>query len=204
MNNKDQHENGAVNNNIAATPNTSDSESNKDSPTSGTTSGVGRYIPPHLRKKVLLVQENNNDHLEDAPVSKRDDRVVIGKSRSKRPAEKPSNHTASPLGATSHAYGPDGLMPRDIRAERELFPNVESFSSFTYDRFEYDIPVQAFGDDVPAPIQRFEDAELGPVVTNNISLGRYTTITPIQKYAVPVILEGRDLMAIVETGILFN
>jgi hypothetical protein len=97
------------------------------------------------------------------------------------------------------SYGPDGLMPRDVRTERELFTANESSAGLNFEKYN-DIPVQAFGDDVPEPIQLFEDLNLGPVITHNINLCQYKTPTPVQKYALPIILEGRDMMACAQTG----
>jgi ATP-dependent RNA helicase DDX3X len=63
-----------------------------------------------------------------------------------------------------------------------------------------DIPVVTQGDDVPKPIDSFTDIDLGPVLKNNIGLAQFTSPTPVQKYAIPIILQGRDLMACAQTG----
>lgn len=42
--------------------------------------------------------------------------------------------------------------------------------------------------------------QLTEIVRNNIALARYDKPTPVQKYAIPIIRNGRDLMACAQTG----
>ncbi|EMC98174.1 hypothetical protein BAUCODRAFT_121063 [Baudoinia panamericana UAMH 10762] len=50
------------------------------------------------------------------------------------------------------------------------------------------------------PVKEFADAGLHPVVLDNINLVGYEKPTPIQQYAIPAILQGRDVVAISQTG----
>lgn len=50
------------------------------------------------------------------------------------------------------------------------------------------------------PIQKFEDAGFHPAMGKNIALAKYTVPTPIQKYCIPAIKAGHDLIAIAQTG----
>ena len=42
--------------------------------------------------------------------------------------------------------------------------------------------------------------KLTEIIRSNISLARYSTPTPVQKYAIPIILARRDVMACAQTG----
>jgi len=41
---------------------------------------------------------------------------------------------------------------------------------------------------------------MGEIIMGNIELTRYTRPTPVQKHAIPIIKEKRDLMACAQTG----
>ena len=47
---------------------------------------------------------------------------------------------------------------------------------------------------------QFEEVKLTEIIRSNISLARYDKPTPVQKYAIPIILAGRDVMACAQTG----
>ena len=47
---------------------------------------------------------------------------------------------------------------------------------------------------------QFEDCNLGEIIRNNILLSKYTKPTPVQKFALPIVLGKRDLMACAQTG----
>lgn len=89
------------------------------------------------------------------------------------------------------------LGPRDERIELELFGTANT--GINFNKYE-DIPVEATGNQVPPHITSFNDVNLTEIVKNNIALARYDTPTPVQKYAIPIIITGRDLMACAQTG----
>ncbi|KAG8701941.1 DEAD-box ATP-dependent RNA helicase [Ceratobasidium sp. 395] len=64
----------------------------------------------------------------------------------------------------------------------------------------FDIPVEATGAGVPEPVNQFTNPPLDPVLLDNIQYARYTTPTPVQKYSIPIVAAGRDLMACAQTG----
>jgi len=43
-------------------------------------------------------------------------------------------------------------------------------------------------------------ADFSPVIKENVSKSKYDKPTPIQKWAIPVITSGRDLMGCAQTG----
>ncbi|GAA5898746.1 hypothetical protein JCM5296_006706 [Sporobolomyces johnsonii] len=92
--------------------------------------------------------------------------------------------------------------PANPRTEKELFgeagDGLSQSTGINFDAYA-DIPVEATGTDVPEPITEF----LPPIdahLLSNIALARYKTPTPVQKYSVPIVNGGRDLMACAQTG----
>lgn len=47
---------------------------------------------------------------------------------------------------------------------------------------------------------QFEEVQLTEIIRSNIALARYDTPTPVQKYAIPIIIARRDVMACAQTG----
>lgn len=97
----------------------------------------------------------------------------------------------------------DALGARNERVERELFGdvagNAEKAAAINFSKYD-DIPVEMSGSSAPLPITTWDDEDLGPVVENAIKLAGYTRPTPVQRYAIPVIVAQRDLMACAQTG----
>ena len=72
-------------------------------------------------------------------------------------------------------------------------------SGIDFDAYD-DIPVEATGDNVPQPITAFTDVDLGPSLAANVQRCKYSKPTPVQRYSIPICLQGRDLMACAQTG----
>ncbi|CAI5444766.1 unnamed protein product [Caenorhabditis angaria] len=87
--------------------------------------------------------------------------------------------------------------PRDERIENELFSG--QLSGINFDKYE-EIPVEATGDDVPQPISLFSDLSLHEWIEENIKRAGYDRPTPVQKYSIPALQGGRDLMSCAQTG----
>ena len=93
--------------------------------------------------------------------------------------------------------------PKNEKMEIDLFgvaedPTFQS-SGINFDNYD-DIPVEATGDNVPEPILSFTTPPLDTLLVDNITLSRFTKPTPVQKYSVPIVANGRDLMACAQTG----
>lgn len=88
--------------------------------------------------------------------------------------------------------------PRNERVERELF-GVAQHQGINFDKYE-DIPVEATGHDCPKHIESFAEVEFTAILRENIELAHYDRPTPVQKYAIPIIRNKRDLMACAQTG----
>ena len=85
-----------------------------------------------------------------------------------------------------------------MRLEKELFGDAadpsKQHTGINFEKYD-DIPVEATGAGVPEPILSFTSPPLDPLLLENIGLAMYTTPTPVQKYSVPIVAGGRDLMA---------
>ena len=82
--------------------------------------------------------------------------------------------------------------------EKEFFGDsadpLKQHSGINFEKYD-DIPVEATGAGVPEPILSFTSPPLDSLLLENIGLAMYTTPTPVQKYSVPIVAGGRDLMA---------
>ncbi|XP_069060308.1 ATP-dependent RNA helicase DDX3X isoform X1 [Pleurodeles waltl] len=83
------------------------------------------------------------------------------------------------------------------RLEQELFAGGNT--GINFDNYD-DIPVEATGNNCPPHIESFHDVDMGEIIMGNIALTRYTRPTPVQKHAIPIIKQRRDLMACAQTG----
>ncbi|EIM86524.1 DEAD-domain-containing protein [Stereum hirsutum FP-91666 SS1] len=93
---------------------------------------------------------------------------------------------------------------RNNRMEKELFgDNVadpsKQHTGINFEKYD-DIPVEATGAGVPDPVNSFTSPPLDPVLLENIGYAHYTSPTPVQKYSIPIVAGGRDLMACAQTG----
>ncbi|KAI9495371.1 P-loop containing nucleoside triphosphate hydrolase protein, partial [Zychaea mexicana] len=89
------------------------------------------------------------------------------------------------------------------RTERELFGSADDsdrqHTGINFEKYD-DIPVEASGHDCPEAITTFASPPLDAHLLSNIELARYTVPTPVQKYSIPIVGAGRDLMACAQTG----
>ncbi|KAK7885818.1 DEAD-box ATP-dependent RNA helicase [Exophiala xenobiotica] len=93
--------------------------------------------------------------------------------------------------------------PANPKVERELFgvPNDPSKQATGINFSNYDdIPVEASGQNVPEPVVTFTNPPLDDHLITNIKLAHYAVPTPVQKYSIPIVMGGRDLMACAQTG----
>jgi ATP-dependent RNA helicase DDX23/PRP28 len=94
-----------------------------------------------------------------------------------------NNNTNKRITASVHTKPLDQMTSRDWRIYRE----------------NYEIVVK--GGRAPPPLRNFREAGLNPDLLHSIeTVLRYTEPTPIQRQAIPIGLERRDLIGIAETG----
>ena len=93
--------------------------------------------------------------------------------------------------------------PANPRMERELFgvtdDPTKQQTGINFEKYD-DIPVEASGHDVPEPVLKFTNPPLDDHLLKNIELAHYKVPTPVQKYSIPIVMSGRDLMACAQTG----
>lgn len=99
------------------------------------------------------------------------------------------------------------LAPRDEKMELKLFGTADDHENMhtgiNFDQYK-NIPVETTGDNVPPCIEKFTSPPIDEHLLSNIQLARYTTPTPVQKYAIPIVTGGRDLMACAQTGKIYR
>lgn len=88
-------------------------------------------------------------------------------------------------------------VPREIE-ESELFQNGIS-TGINFDKYE-EVQVEVNGANPPAPISSFDECDLRGLIRENLKRAGYTKPTPVQKYAIPIVKENRDMMACAQTG----
>jgi len=181
----------------------------------------GRYVPPHERRIQQQQQQSQQPQRQFQPSKVAAQSSVslssynnLGSSGSKWDSSRQTTSTPSTPprfsnnlansgnkwggGGANFQYGQDGLCPPNKKLEEELFDGVVN-SGLNFEKYD-NIQIQTLGDRVPPAISSFDECNLGPVLTNNIRLSTYTVPTPVQKNAIPIIVEGRDLMACAQTG----
>ena len=89
-------------------------------------------------------------------------------------------------------------VPAQEAAATELFDQgIASGINFA----KYDsIPVAVTGENKPGPMNSFASSGLRPILVENITRSHYKVPTPVQKWGIPIILAGRDMMACAQTG----
>jgi ATP-dependent RNA helicase DDX3X len=110
-------------------------------------------------------------------------------------------HESAPRESSGFGVWRDGqhvVGTRNMRLEKELYGDAEDPSKqhtgINFEKYD-DIPVEATGAGVPDPVTAFTSPPLDPCLLENIGYARYTTPTPVQKYSIPIVAAGRDLMA---------
>ena len=78
-----------------------------------------------------------------------------------------------------------------------MFKSVQV--GINFDRYDK-IPVEISGNNPTEFINTFADAGLLETIDANVKKAKYFKPTPVQKYAIPAIMAGRDLMGCAQTG----
>lgn len=185
-----------------------------------TVSGVGAtnsraprstYVPPHIRNRPQAVENYPAPDSQTGPVFGNDYQgnggPIIARNKS-------AGHHRRDRSGSFGSRGSIGWNNRgsgwDRGREREANPfqgdedpesgfGEQENTGINFDAYE-DIPVETSGKDVPPPVNTFSEIDLGDAVNLNIRRCKYVKPTPVQRYAIPIALAGRDLMACAQTG----
>merc|ERR1712137_453101 len=167
---------------------------------------TSKYVPPHLRKKMLAAGSPSSSRGSSPSTSRDKESPWSSNSTDSRTSHSPSRDWSSNGRSNSSSSSSRrgwNSRPRwdepNSRLEQELFGNQVS-SGINFEKYEA-IPVEVSGRDCPSSVfDNFSDAPLGKILTRNIDLAGYKQPTPIQKNSLPIALAGRDLMACAQTG----
>nr|CAJ15139.1 vasa homlogue [Platynereis dumerilii] len=90
------------------------------------------------------------------------------------------------------------VPPPPPESEEEMFQSITA--GINFDKYE-SIPVEVSGTNAPKNgILNFDQADLSETVRSNVRKAKYDRPTPIQKWAIPIVLSGKDLMGCAQTG----
>lgn len=87
-------------------------------------------------------------------------------------------------------------IPPDIENE-ESISGIEA--GLNFDKYKT-IEVKVSGTNPPQSITSFNSSGLSTILLDNLSKCNFSIPTPVQNYAIPIIIDGRDLMASAQTG----
>jgi len=91
------------------------------------------------------------------------------------------------------------IPPEPNENDKSIYDDGIS-SGVHFEKF-HDIEVKVNGNDIPEPIESFTMLNNVPnQLLENIRMCNFVIPTPIQKYSIPIILSGKDLMATAQTG----
>lgn len=89
------------------------------------------------------------------------------------------------------------MPPAPSEDEAEIFKVIQK--GINFDKYDK-IPVEVTGRDPPSAIKNFNEAGLYEKFLENVCKAQYEKPTPVQKYSIPIVMAGRDLMACAQTG----
>ncbi|KAH9312867.1 hypothetical protein KI387_027902 [Taxus chinensis] len=119
-------------------------------------------------------------------------------------AEKNPNSNPNPRGwgNPGRQRNPPAAEPNPFAEEGSKLNSTlfdQENTGINFEAYE-DIPVETSGENVPPPVNTFAEIDLGDALNLNIRRCKYVKPTPVQRYAIPISLAGRDLMACAQTG----
>lgn len=178
------------------------------------------YVPPHLRNRPPASDAHAPSHSDGGFTAVRPSGFSVpsggsrwGSGGGSHDLGRSSQGGGRPLGGgggggggwASRAGGWDRGRDREVNPfgnedeKAEAAFDDQQNTGINFDAYE-DIPVETSGDNVPPPANTFAEIDLGAALNENIRRCKYVKPTPVQRYAIPISLSGRDLMACAQTG----
>jgi superfamily II DNA/RNA helicase len=97
---------------------------------------------------------------------------------------------------TGRGWGSHSIDDTDV----ETLFKMKTDSGINFDKYD-DIPVEISGPDPVQPIDTYDGLSgIHEILMENIRRAGYSRPTPVQKYAIPTVMQKRDLMACAQTG----
>ena len=81
-----------------------------------------------------------------------------------------------------------------------VHPTVAAMDESAVDLLREGLEVSVLGDDVPRPIETFDQSSLPPLLLKEVTKLGYEKPTSIQAQALPIALSGRDMIGLAKTG----
>lgn len=169
----------------------------------GATSRVSQstYVPPHLRNKPPTSNPPAAPFFYASAASGNDRQGGYGAPGQRYDKSGGGAHSGgwnNRNGGWDRQRESDFNHNPDVTELGDAFGEVEN-TGINFDAYE-DIPVETSGKDVPPPVNTFAEIDLGESLNQNIRRCKYVKPTPVQRYAIPISIVGRDLMACAQTG----
>ncbi|XP_020235328.1 DEAD-box ATP-dependent RNA helicase 37 [Cajanus cajan] len=173
------------------------------------------YVPPHLRNRTMSSEAPAAAAAGTAVAASlpANDRVNHGGSIPHHGGYFKADNGRQGYGSGFQSGGGGGWNGRGAgrdRGRREVNPfendeaeeqslGEQENTGINFEAYD-DIPVETSGENVPPPVNTFAEIDLGEALNQNIQRCKYVKPTPVQRYAIPISLAGRDLMACAQTG----
>ncbi|KAK3400961.1 ATP-dependent RNA helicase dbp-2 [Sordaria brevicollis] len=91
-------------------------------------------------------------------------------------------------------------LPKFEKSFYQEHPNVANRSAAEVDKFRADHSIAIFGNNVPKPVETFDEAGFPRYVMDEVKAQGFPAPTAIQSQGWPMALSGRDVVGIAETG----
>ena len=145
------------------------------------------YVNPYSGENCTVASESRWDTFEPTASSSR-------KLRNRNGSRK------SFSSSTQFSRYDTRIRPRDLSFETKIFGERHMDTGINFSKYD-GIPVDASGNNVPCPIEHFSvECGIHSELLENISLSGYSKPTPVQKFAIPIVIGKKDIMACAQTG----